>query len=520
MAERQGRDRRRGKTRRPTGSHVSVNRRSAGGGGGGAWLALLILAGLIAGGLFFWDKIEARMHSRRPAVSEPAEETGRDEISFEVIDKDGNRRTVEPRKPPPEAIAKAAIGTGPTRPLRGADDGEARALFEKAESLVEEGDFSKAAKLLSKCKVMDLGADTYRKARDHYRRADLFADVVERNPVETESDASDLYQFQVRNMGTFRGVVTSQQPDRIKIRKNNGIVVTIKPDQVVEQKAITQKERTAELLQDLADRKALTPPTGAGRWQLACFALRSGLREEATFLLKDAWELDDDLVKTVYEERARQVLRRWVYYMGAEIEHKARKHMETLEEDYAKSEALALARKMLKEEKEIAAEEARTRSRQAAEDKKRAVEIAAIKERARREAEAEKARSQAESMAARKRVAAEATARQQAEAQEKQADERASEGSSRRGGSGGGSLERQAETAFRTGLRLFSEGSSHPSLAEGRRLIADAADELQKAVDLYGKLAAQNPDKASEYRRKQGDAQRKLRWARNFRRIG
>ncbi|MFW5857236.1 MAG: hypothetical protein ACOCX4_05095 [Planctomycetota bacterium] len=504
-------------------------------------LFLSLIAAGVVGYLLFQDQIQGLLGNR------PVERSDRDSAGTTAPESDDELlglATPESTRPAPETATptpdREPIGrTGgvlDSLPEHGTDDPRLRALFDEADKAIAAGEFARAANILERARTMELGRAKYEEARSRYRFARLLTEVAARNPVQVESHAEGLYEFKIKGMGRFRGVVEFEGPNIVKIKKNNGITVPIPPDRIEDRIPITQHERTKELREELADRRIKTRTTGGGagvgHWELACFAFASGLRDEGVDLLKKAWSIDPDLPKNIYEARARRVLREWIYYMAADIDHRQKKAYAALQKDFPDSRALAMAREMVEEEQRARKEE-EAASRRAAErfpvtpdrtDKAEAdagpVADATIEALRKRGSTAETPPKPIETAPDPEPVQPKPEPKPAIERTPREPERREPEPRGRRepDSGGGGSLASQAADAYRSGMQHFQEGSTVSSAAEGRRLIQQAADDLRQAVDLYGRLVDQNPGNR-DYRKKLDSAQSKLRWASRFRRV-
>jgi hypothetical protein len=504
--------------RTPTGERPAAARRGRArgngpshGGGNGKLVLLGVLAALAAIGIVFHgpirdglsrfvEGVESDMgYEKEPREREPAEVISR----VRRGEREEELRTL-PDGPAPSGEPLPALES---RPLEGPEDDRAHRLFRNAIARMDAGEFAEANAILDRAAALEIGEKAFQAIQKHRNLAQLFLDVKKRNPPDREARAGNLYTFEVRGMGRFQGAVEHRGLETIKIAKDSGITVTLKKSDVISQERIDPAQRRRALRRELEDLKIRTPRTGVGRWRLSRFALRKGLEKEAIELLREAAELDEKLPESIYEERAKQILKAWIYYTAAEIEHEQEERFRRLKEEFPQSKAYALAQEMLQEERE-ARRLAYAESSAAAEAEPD--EPAAP---TRDEETIEQLRRRAEPRAAPDPEPAPARP-------EPRPAEPAPEPASPPAPAGGGSsLEQQADAALREGMEKFSRGSTAEMPGEGRKLMREALAALERAIDLYGQLIDKHPENPT-YRKRQAEAQRKLRWASKLRRVG
>ncbi|MHC4873506.1 MAG: tetratricopeptide repeat protein [Planctomycetota bacterium] len=310
------------------------------------------------------------------------------------------------------------------------DNSQAELLLDEAEKRLKIGEFKDSVMLLEKILRLDCKTDFKSQAKKLHSKADFFAGIAKRSPsISTGKSKSAL---------------------REEFRK---------------QKMATAKEPVA-------------------LWKLAKFALMNKLNREAAQTLEQAWKMDSNFKKTVYEARANKILADAMYFKSLDDNSEATAKFKLLSKTYKRSEAAATAREILREEKALMADSGVT---------------------------AEPVSPAKTTTVKRKVQPVEDTYKPLPAVEDKPIRVNVSKISD--------PLEKKAETAYITGIKLFSRGARHPDINKGREMIDESLGKLDNAINLFQQLVRKNPSNA-KYKERLHKAKVKKLWAGKFNRIG
>jgi tetratricopeptide (TPR) repeat protein len=485
-------------------------------------VALLGLVALLVGLLVvFFEPLRERLGlavNGRPELKErpPSSYTSitrrhRPDGSVVVERYDSRGGAVQQQKPVPSEGPRTV-----SRPPTGPEDATARMEIEEALSALNEGDLQAAERVLEDAARRDVGQRVYERIKRQRAKVRLFRDVARRNPPDRTAQVGNLYEIDLIGGGTVTGVIEEETAGDVQVSYTSGIKTRIKKDRIRSRTRVSGAERQAEKRDELSRKKLATRRTGEGRWRLARFAFKWGLRDEALGLLQEAWQLDENLPQTVYEARANALLREWAYYACAEIEHKSRKLYSKLKHQFPESQAVAMADEMLAEDREAPSPRPSAPRRSSAQPDPAQAE--SPPSRYDPEDRVNELINRADPGRAEPASSGSTTDRTgSADSGVGRPTNRTSTSGSE-SASGTGSLAIRARDAADLGMDKFKEGATHPNASEGRKLIQEAVEELKRAQDLYSKLMKQDPGNAM-YQERYDGITRKLRWASRLRRL-
>lgn len=229
---------------------------------------------------------------------------------------------------------------------------------------------------------------------------------------------------------------------------------------------IKSSKTASQVKEEFNELKVTTAKDSIELWKLAKFALRNNLNKEAAEILQEAWSLDSKFKKNVYEARANMILADAMYYKSLDDNKSAKEKFSLLARKFSRSKASKTAKEILHEERALGGKTSSGTSTasapaQTSEPVKISVKIDDISD----------------------------------------------------------PLEKEAETAYQTGVKLFSRGARHTDVNKGREMIAQSIGKLGEAVKLYEELVKKKPSEARLQERLKQAKVKKI-WAGKFNRIG
>ncbi|MHC4885772.1 MAG: hypothetical protein ACYTGH_11890 [Planctomycetota bacterium] len=456
---------------------------------GGGFGGVIFLAVALAAAVFLWKPI-------RNAIQQETGEPGSTER------RSTERRTTRRPRGGEKPVRGSRDPQGTTQARTTYEDDEADRLFREAADAMRKTDFASAAKVIGRVGGLNCSPEIEEIYKNRKGLVTILNDVDQHNPVAPESRGEGLYSFTLSNGQSFRGLIESETLDMVKVMKDNGIKVPLKRSMIKSQTPVGRAARRAELKAELKRRKAREKDTSEGRWKLAAFAFRSDLRKEAMEILRKAWHEDSNLASVIFEGRAKQVLREWLYYKMRDIPSRAKAYFDRLKTDFKGSKALLMATDILREEGKLVASLPK-----AARKAIKSGESSAPKE---------ETAVEEDPVEVVKRLAETRTKPSTSKAEERPEPRPAAR--PRKTRSSGGASGR-ADAAYAKGMRLFNQGAIHPDATKGRQMIADALEALEEAERLYEELLQKDPGNG-KYEQRLGSARRKRFLAGKFVRVG
>ncbi len=201
---------------------------------------------------------------------------------------------------------------GPKKPSASA--AELAKALDAALALLRRLDLDAAAAEVGKATSADAPRDVREKAAALAERVGqvrrLIADVV-RNEL---SSHEGVVTVTLVSGGTMEGRILSEDSASVTIQRDYGIKVKFKRDDIRSIEKVKPAQRQARFDAEVtAKKRTLGNPTGLDLYRLAAYCLENGLVARAGALLDEAFRLDEDLVKTVTEFKARSLYKVYLW---------------------------------------------------------------------------------------------------------------------------------------------------------------------------------------------------------------
>jgi hypothetical protein len=314
-------------------------------------LMLPIIGGIVVGAIVLGIKPVYNLLNPQPANNGIAPATNADK------DKNFNRKTLGEADGAPgsdlnlrDAVEKKSSAFGAAR---------SAAVTERSLQFIENVEAGKVA----------LKSAKYGKAADFYAKAltspapekdiegvkkiadacRLFNELTKDVKISVlAADAADLYEIKLKLGGTFKGKVTSQSPQLVKVVMD-GIGTELKRSEIETMTPISGETRAKELKDALLRKKISTSRDGLSYYLLAVEYLRNSFSTEGTDLLKEAYELDPNLGVTVKEHQAYQLLKAGAWYYSVGIVARGNGKFNEIFEKYGDTKMAARAKEIQEE---------------------------------------------------------------------------------------------------------------------------------------------------------------------------
>lgn len=401
---------------------------------------------------------------------------------------------------------------------------EATALLKEGERQIREGAFRESLVTFEKIRALQSGAAFEEKAKQQIEMARFFLKVERETPPAVETAEKGLYDFELQNGRTMRGVLVSETAEGLTVRKNNGISMTMPRSMIAAQHAITNETLKQDLLKEVQTRKQKMDNTPIAFYDLAVFCLSNQLRTQAAELLTKAWTQDANIEKNIVEHRAMMLLREALYFQGIGQPEDARRRFSRLESKFPETKTAAKAKEMLADAKTAGIDMNATSS----------VDVVAmvdedVAEPVARTIVEDPAEEENSGVSA---LLAQAHERSGLSEERDSYSSRSSKHSRKNKGDHfdsfdedtsvslgdfklTGTLAEQAEQAFTRASRLYAKGGMSNSIREGMTLVNEARELFGKSIQLYRQALAKEPGNAT-LQKKLAEAERKKYWSEKF----
>jgi len=230
------------------------------------------------------------------------------------------------------------------------DDDIARQFIASGDRYRAKMKFEKAKEIYRKVDLLQCSVNVKQDAERKIASCAMIAELLGKIEAKTAQKTLGRVVIQMVNSpDKIRGELIDEDQEKIIIRLSNGIQLTRNKTDIVQMEKVAAQDGHGLAEKELAQMESeiRKPLKAADCHKLAVFSAQNGLTTKAIGYLERGLKLDANLLKTVYEKNARDLLLTGLWHSNVGNDVEARRYFNQVVKEYPKASSVQDAEKFL-----------------------------------------------------------------------------------------------------------------------------------------------------------------------------